>query len=172
MDNYRRVSSADVIKRLKGLARGWDSELESKLSMPAMLYESTGGSSQYYSSDANFSISNILMSLAMGASPDVSGMSYGLGLHERAGTVYFVLADPERRIIVRQRIVCYHNTPPELDWGAVKSAIRSAEAGASSEDARKGGLVAIYDGSLRFAGPAVPEAPTIGRANVPPAEKK
>ncbi len=172
MDNYRRVSSNDVVARLKGLARGWDTELEGILGMPKTLFESKGGASQYYSSDANFSISDILMCLSMGATPDVSKMSFGIALHERAGTIYFVLADPARRIIVRQRIVCYHNDPPELDWGAVKSAIRSAEAGASREDAKKGGLVAVFDGSLKLIGPVAQEEPRVGPPYIMQEEKK
>lgn len=172
MDNYQRVSSNEVIARLKGLARGWDAELESLLSMPPTLFMSHGGVSQYYSSDANFSISDVLMCLSMGAKPDTSRMTFGIALHERAGTTYFVLADPERRIIVRQRISCLHSDPPELDWGPLKGAIQSAIAGASREEAKKEGLVAIYDGSLRFASPPSNDLEKIGSPWSPPVEKK
>lgn len=88
------VASAEVVRRLQGLARGWDAELEGLLSLPRELYATGSGQSQYYSSDPTASIGKVLLHLMHGAAPDVSAFSCGIALHERAGTLYFVLGDP------------------------------------------------------------------------------
>jgi hypothetical protein len=151
------VSSAELARRLSGLGKNWDAELERLIGMPAMMFSSSGGAAQYYSRDMRFSICEIVTRLAHNAPlpPDRAG--FGIALLETAGNTYFVMADMGRRIIVRKRLMSIQGEF-SLDWAEVKSELKSAIARANQDDAKKEGLVAVYDGSLRTMKTAAPPA--------------
>lgn len=156
LPSRRSVSSKEMFERLKGLAPGWDKEMESLLSAPPTLELSSKAPAEYYSMSVNFEISEIISSAIDGRlRPTEKG--YGIGLYEKANSVYFVFADLGRRIIVKDRIVCYQDDPPEGDWGTVKKAVKAALALAEKDDVKKKGLVAVYDGTLRTARPEKPQ---------------
>lgn len=154
----RLVSSKELINRLKGIGRGWDEDLEKLFSMPASLYQGNAETSGYYSEDRGFGIINLVRGMEAGSFVIPSKTSYGVAIYEKAGSVYFVLADMRRRIIVRERMVDYSSEAPERDWDAVKKEILAALSLAQSDRARNEGLIAVYDGILRQVKPQEPLA--------------
>jgi hypothetical protein len=155
----RLVSSKEVLSRLKGLGRGWDEEIEKLFSMPASLYAGTAETSGYYSEDRGFGIISLVRGMDAGSFVIPPKTSYGVAIYEKAGSVYVVLADIGRRIIVRERIVDFSGEPPEKDWAAVKEKIRAALSLAGSDRARSEGMLAVYDGMLKAVKPQAPAEP-------------
>jgi len=145
-----------MFERLKALAPGWDVEIERLLSPPPTLELSSKENREYYSMSVNFEIGEMVSS-AIGGRLRPTEKGYGIGLYEKADSVYFVFADLGRRVVVKDRVVCYQDDPPEGDWGNVKKAITAALALAEKDDVKKKGLVAVYDGSLRAASPEKPK---------------
>jgi hypothetical protein len=162
----RLVSSKEVLNRLKGLGRGWDEEIERLFSMPASLYQGTAETSGYYSEDRGFGIISLVRGMDAGSFVIPSKTSYGVAIYEKAGSVYFVLADLGRRIIVRERMLDYSDEPPEKGWSAVKEKIMAALSLAGSDRARNEGLIAVYDGILKTVKPQAPAEPPPVAASV------
>jgi hypothetical protein len=143
-----RVTSGEVLGELRRIGKGWDDEIESLLELPATLLRSSGEGAKYYSKEESFGIGDVVIGLRYG-SLGLPKTNYGIAVYDTSGSVYFVLVDMRRRIIVRERLYCIHDQPPEKDWAAVKEAIKDASSLASSESSRKGTAIAIYDGILR-----------------------
>ncbi len=151
-----RITSAELAKQLSALGKNWDKELEGLLDMPSVMLVSSGGTAQYYSNDINFTISEIVSNLLRNASLPRSAEAFGIARIETANNTYIVIADMRRRVIVKKRLMSIQSEVT-LDWADVKSELKSALAAA--EDAKKEGLVAVYDGSLRTVKMAEPPAP-------------
>ncbi|MEW6035943.1 MAG: hypothetical protein AB1529_04990 [Candidatus Micrarchaeota archaeon] len=152
------VTSSELVRRLSALGKNWDAELERLLGIPPMMLVSSGGAAQYYSSDADFSISSIVLSLVHNAPLPRNTEAFGIALMETANNTYIVIADMKRRVIVKKRLMSIQ-AEASLDWAEVKSELKSALARAGQEDAKKEGLVAVYDSSLRTMRMAEPKAP-------------
>lgn len=121
------VSSEGMMKAIKNLAAGWDSELENLLAPPESLFRSDGYGI-IFSSDKEFKIDRIVSDLSRGRLSE-DYRTYGIFVYETSSTVYFVLADTKRRIIVKQRLSSLH-TPDIEGWKGVKRAIKDALSGA------------------------------------------
>ncbi len=144
----RRISSGEVLGELRSLGKGWDKETEALLELPATLLRSSGEGAKYYSKEEGFGIGDVVLGLRYG-NLGLPKTGYGIAIYDTSGSVYFVLVDMRRRIIVRERLYCIHDEPPEKDWSSVRSAIRAASSLASGDAARKEGAIAISDGALR-----------------------
>lgn len=143
-----RVSSGAVLEELRSMGKGWDKEIESLLELPATLLRSSGDGVKYYSKEESFGIGDVVLGLRYG-NLGLPKTGYGIAVYDTSGSVYFVLVDMRRRIIVRERLFCIHDEPPEKDWAAIKNAIRAASSLSSAEPARKEGAIAVSDGTLR-----------------------
>jgi hypothetical protein len=139
-----KVSAAAVIESLKSMGKGWDEEAAGLLRIPPHLFRTGGSGATYYSIDENFGVADVAAGLRYGRVMR-SESKYGIAVYDTPGNVYLVLVDMERRIIVRERLMCIHDDPPEKDWANVKNAIRTATA----EAARKADTVAVFDGILK-----------------------
>ncbi|MCI0561627.1 MAG: hypothetical protein MN733_24320 [Nitrososphaera sp.] len=142
----RIISSVELFVRLKGRGRDWDAEMEKLLAPPPNLYENSGGSSQYFSKDRTFGISEVVLNLRHGAHINPKETEYGIALYETPNIVYFVLVDMSRRIVVKERIQSLQSDPPELSWTAVKAAIKYAASVAERTDRKS---FVLYDGIPR-----------------------
>lgn len=151
-------SSEQVTNSFRMLARGWDGDIEMALSVPPEMFYFEGTNTRFYSMNEKAEMGNLLIGLGTGRliKPKTD---YGIILYETSSTVYMVLYDARRRILVRESLLCYHNDPPEREWSSIKKSVESALALARSEDARKKGLFAVYDGTLRLMNPA--DAPPV-----------
>ncbi len=148
------LASDRMFAAIKGMGRNWDSECESLLAPPEGLYRSDSANSSYYSGDNEFSIIEVERSLASSGNAVLPEQTYGLAIVEKARSVYVTFADSSRRIIVRMKMVSYGDEPANRDWANFKSAIRSALGRAGSEEAKKGGMVAVFNGLLSLVQPA------------------
>jgi hypothetical protein len=147
-----RRTRRQVHDGLRMLANGWNGGIEAALCVPSelLLFEGTG--TRFYSTTENSNLSALLSGLGMGKLflPETP---YGIVLHETASTINFVLFDAKRRIVVRDRLLCYHDDPPQRDWSVVKNHVDAALALAGAEDAKNKGLFAVYDGTLKLMKP-------------------
>lgn len=143
----RILSSVELFSRLRGLGRDWDSEMEKLLATPPNIYENSGGTSQYFSKDIAFGISDIVLGLVHSAAVMPKQNEYGIALYEKANTTYFVLVDMSRRIVVKERIQSIQSDPPEQSWGAVKQAIKYAVSVAEKAGADS---FVLFDGTPRI----------------------
>ncbi len=147
--SVRKVSSADVVSALRQIGRGWSDDIQRALGIPDQMYMLKTGDGTFYSADERFSIMGI--PAALGPEPlKAEKNDYGIALYSTGGSVYFVLEDMSRGIIVRERIYCIHERPPEGSWEPVGQAIRAALEAAGSHK----GMVAAYDKTLRMLKPA------------------
>lgn len=147
--SIRKVSSEDVAGALRQVGRDWSEDIRGALRIPAQLYMLKTVDGTFYSADDRFSITGI--PAALGPEPlKAEKNDYGIALYSTGGSVYFVLEDMNRGIIVRERIYCIHDTPPEGSWAAVGQAVRAALDAAGS----KKGMVAAYDQGLRMLKPS------------------
>lgn len=153
-------SAWQVINGFKILSRGWDSAVESSISVPPELFFFEGVASRFYSTGENPDLSSLVRGLGVGK-VFLPNTDYGIVLYETSSTVlnkttstlYFVLFDASRRIAVREVLFDHDNTPPECDWSKIRRSIDSAVASAATEDAAKKGLYAVYDGTLKMVAP-------------------
>ncbi len=145
-------SAQQVINGLKMLSRGWDSAVESSISVPPELFFFEGVASRFYSTGENPDLSSLVRGLGVGK-VFLPNTDYGIVLYETSSTVYFVLFDASRRIAVREPLFCHRNAPPECDWSKIRRSIDSAVASAATEEAAKKGLYAVYDGTLKMVAP-------------------
>ncbi len=136
----RQVSSKQVLGTLKAYGKGWDAELEKLLNVPDRLFMLEMDDATYYSSENRFGFSDMMLSMGSGTLKRPPA-DYGIALYGKGGSVYFILADMNRRIVVRERLHCIHENPPERDWGQVKAKIKDALALAE----RGGNKAAVYD---------------------------
>jgi hypothetical protein len=146
-------SAQQVIQGFKMLSRGWDSTVEASISVPSELFFSEGVATRFYSKDENPDLSSLVRGLGSGK-VFLPNTDYGIVLYETTSTVYFVLFDAERRIVVREALFCHGGNPPERDWSKIRRSIDSAAASAATEDAVKKGQYAVYDGALKMVAPA------------------
>ncbi|MEW6721920.1 MAG: hypothetical protein AB1324_01520 [Candidatus Micrarchaeota archaeon] len=145
----QKVDSGEVIAVLRATGKGWTDDIRELLRLPAQLYMIRTGDGTFYSSDERLGILGI--PAALGPEPlKAEKIDYGIALYSTGGSVYFILADMERRIIVRERMFCIHEKPPETDWTLVKEGIQSALSASESETARKQGLIAVFDRALKL----------------------
>lgn len=142
----RILSSAEMFNRIKGYGREWDAETEKLISPPPNLYENSGGATQYFSRDISFGISSVVFGFIHGAHPEPKKNDYGVALYEKTGTLYFVLLDMSRKIIVKERILSYQHDPPQQSWANVREAIRYALSAAKTA---KQDEVIVFDGTAR-----------------------
>ena len=140
----KTVSYGEVLEELRGMGKGWDKETESLLGLPATLFRTSGDGARYYSKEESFAIGDVVLGLRYGEL-GTPRTSYGIAVYDTSGTTYLVLVDMRRRIIVRERLYCVHDEPPEKDWSAVKDAIRAAAALSAGDPA----IIAVSDGTLR-----------------------
>lgn len=139
-----KVSGSAVVEEIKEMGRGWDKETESSLRIPPSLFRTSGEGATYFSDDENFGVALVASGLRGGRMGRPESM-YGICIYDTPSSVYFVLLDMERRIIVRERLSCVHDRPPEKDWSKIRDAIRAASAAAE----KNAGSVAIFDGILK-----------------------
>jgi hypothetical protein len=142
----KKINSSEVISTLKANGKGWTDDIAEMLSIPQKLFMMRTDSGTFYSTDERFGMSGIM---SLGPGPlKAQKTDYGIALYSTGGSVYFVLADIGRKIIVRERLFCIHDDPPEKDWSKVKERIASALSAAAEE---KEGSVIISDQQLRKA---------------------
>ncbi len=147
--NVRKVSSDEVVGALRQIGRDWSEDIRRDLRIPGQMYMLKTGDGTFYSADDRFSIMGI--PAALGPEPlKAEKNDYGIALYSSGGSVYFVLEDMSRGIIVRERIYCIHERPPEGSWEPVGRAIRAALDAAGSHK----GMVAAYDQTLRMLKPS------------------
>jgi hypothetical protein len=141
----REVGPEEVISTLKSIGKDWTDDIPSLLRLPERLFMLKSGDGTYYSGDERFGIMGI--PAALGPEPLKAGKGdYGIALYSTGGgSVYFVLEDMSRGIIVRERIYCIHEKPPEGSWASVRGHIEAALAASSAHK----GSVAVHDLSLR-----------------------
>jgi hypothetical protein len=137
-----RISQDEAASGLSGYAQGWSDEAKSALALPQRLYKREGENTVMLSGDAGFGISALLVGfLAAGRIDRKPDIGYGIAVYETTSTLYFVLADMGRRIIVREPLVRYMDKAQKKEWRAVAGAIRAAEAAAKANP----GKVAVSD---------------------------
>jgi hypothetical protein len=145
----KMVSADDAAATLSQIGRDWSEDIKRELSIPQKLYSMKTSDATFYSSNERFSIMGV--PAALGSQPlKAEKGDYGIALYSSGGSVYFVLEDMNRGIIVRERIYCIHDTPPEGSWTAVREAVRAALDASGS----KKGMVAAYDLTLRMLKPS------------------
>ncbi len=141
------VSGTDLIDAMRAQGTDWDERLAKLVNAPASLHKRSVDGMTQYSKSGRFEIDSILSGLALhrvGA-----GLTdFGAAFYSTQGSVYFVFADMERRVIVKERVFCIHETPPEKSWRSVAGHIEAALSYAQSDELRKNGLVAVYDQML------------------------
>ncbi len=142
-------SAEQVLNSFKMLGRGWDSAVEKSLGIPRELYYFEATNARFYYSDDKAEPGNLLMGLGMGRLINPK-TEFAIILYETSSTIYFVLFDSRRRILVRESLLCYHNDPHEREWSLIRKSVDSALALSRSEDAKKKGLFAVHDGTLRL----------------------
>jgi hypothetical protein len=140
------VTSEDVIETLKANGKGWSDDVGDMLALPRKLFVMRSEEASFYSGDLRFGIMGINSALAAGKL-SARETDYGIALYSTGGSIYFVLADLKRRIIVRERVFCIHDKPPEKDWAEVKERIGNALSLATSD--LKEGSVIISDQIVR-----------------------
>ena len=150
MPERKTVGAQELVSTLKSAGRGWTDDMPGLLALPErtlvmMKTEDTA----YYSKDLRFGIASILSKLDSGGPINASDNEYGIALYSTGGSVYFVLADIGRKIIVRERMFCIHEKPQEKDWKDVKLNMDSALVFAAS--AEKGTVIVSDAGSIRKA---------------------
>jgi hypothetical protein len=158
-------SSEQVTNAFRMLARGWDGAIEKSLSVPDNMLYFEGANARFYSSCEDGRLGNLLIGLGTGRLI-LPNADFGIILYETSSTVYLVLFDARRRILVRESLLCYHNDPPEREWSSIRKSVESAIALARSDDAKKKGLFAVHDGTLRLVKPeeAPPMEPSLPAA--------
>ncbi|MFH0885016.1 MAG: hypothetical protein V1861_04860 [Candidatus Micrarchaeota archaeon] len=144
-----RLQASDVAEGLKILARNWDGEVEELLALPKELFYYPGHPSQVYSNHENPGLGVFAQSLSFGVVA-LPKTDYGIVLHATSDNEYIVLFDARRRIIVRERLESQHGAG---DWADVKTSIKAALALADSDEAKKEGLFAYFDGRARLVKP-------------------
>jgi hypothetical protein len=144
----REVGSEDVIKALRSVGKGWTDDIGEMLGLPSRLFMESADDATYYSADRSFGIKSILSSFRSD-SVDASATDYGIALYSSGSSVYFVFADLKRRLVVRERMFCFHENPPERDWSAVKERLSAALSMAGSDSIRNGGLIVVSDQYVR-----------------------
>ncbi|MEW6035401.1 MAG: hypothetical protein AB1529_02200 [Candidatus Micrarchaeota archaeon] len=136
------VSREDAASGLAGYAQNWSEDVKAALALPARLYRREAGNAITLSDDAGFGINAVLARfLSSGHMDRKPDMGYGIAVYETTSTVYLVLADMGRRIMVREPLMRYMDKPQKKDWAEVAGAIRAAEAAAKA----KPGRVAVSD---------------------------
>jgi len=149
MPEVQMFSSDKVINSIKFLGKGWDKETEKLLAVPDAVFFFDGGRSRHFSESREFGDEVLLESISS-RRLYLPESEYVIVLYETSSTVYFVLADARRRIVVREQLQCLHDDPPEKDWGIIKEEIKEALKLAGSDRAKKEGFFAVYDGDLRL----------------------
>jgi hypothetical protein len=147
-----KVPGSSVINALKGYGEGFDSELEKLLEVPEKMFYFAGPASQQYSKEENGGVGHLVQGLETGKFY-APGTDYGIALYETASTIYVVIADAKRRVVVRGRLQCYHDEDMAKDWAPIKEGLKAALALASSERAKSENLFAVYDGTLKLMKP-------------------
>jgi hypothetical protein len=144
-----RRTKEQIQAGLRMLANGWNGETEAAISVPREMFLFEGTGTRFYSATEKSYLSALLSGLGAGKLylPETP---YGIILYETASTINFVLFDATRRIVVRDRLLCYHNDPPQRDWSIVKNHVDAAIALAGTDDAKAKGLFAVYDGTLKL----------------------
>jgi hypothetical protein len=134
----------EIEEFLSRQATGWDPRVREMLSIPERLLVAREASNVLYSEDDRFGVAKVYGDLAHGRTPsEMPG--YGIAIDgSHMDSVYFVLTDPARKIIVRERLSCIHS-PVDFEWQAVAGKIEQAV-----EHARRTpeGFVTIVNGSL------------------------
>lgn len=139
------VGSDEALAILRSTGTGWSEDIADLLSAPPDLHMLRTDSGTYFSDGPVFAITGLPEALAFG---DVSKLrGFGLALYSTGGSVYFMLMDMGRGIIVREKIFSIHDSPPEKDWAKVKSLILGSLEAAG--EARKEGYVVVCDPLMR-----------------------
>ena len=126
-------------------ARGWDQRVRNAVGVPESMLVSREAAYVLYSQDREFGIAKVCGDLVHARTPaEMPG--YGIAIDgSRGSSVYFVLADPTRRIIVRELLSCIHNENYS-EWQAVAASIESA---ARFAERAPGGVV-IHNGGRPY----------------------
>jgi hypothetical protein len=139
------VSGQDLLNVMKASGGAWDERLSGLIRPPETLYKRNVDGMTQYSSNGRFEIVDVLAGLPFGK---ISGSltDFGAAFYSTQGSVYFVFADMERKVVVKERVFCIHENPPEKGWSEI--ADRLADAISYSEQAKKKGIV-VSDGGLK-----------------------
>jgi hypothetical protein len=142
------LSGGDLLKTLKDHGREWEESLERILEIPSTLMKRKTDSGTFYSESGKFEIDTILSGLPFKRIPD--GLTdYGAAFYSTGGgSVYVVFADMKRKIIVKERIFCISDDPPEKKWGEFGRKLEAALSYSQSEGVRSKGKIVIYDQDL------------------------
>lgn len=141
----RTVPGEDLINAMKAHGADWDDSVARLINAPQTLFKRSVGGMTQYSKSGKFDIDRIVSDLALHNLS--SGLTdFGAAFYSTQGSVYFVFADMERRVIVKERLFCIHETPPERSWREVAEHIEAALSYA--QDKASKGLVAVYDQML------------------------
>ena len=118
-------SRKEVERFLSREATGWDQRVRDAIAVPERLLVARESGYVLYSQDAGFGIAKACRDFAFAReSTGISG--YGIAIDgSRIDSVYFVLADPSRRILVRELLACRHDQN-DFEWQAVAASIESA----------------------------------------------
>lgn len=143
----QKCSSQQVYRTLRTFGKGWNKEIEKLLDVPKTMFFSATETSRHFSKSKKFGLTKFLDGLLAGRLL-VPETEFGIILYETSSKMYFVLFDKKRRIVVKESLVHFFETPPQKNWKTIKDEIKSTLERARSPEARREGLFAVYDERL------------------------
>lgn len=140
-----QISPKEAASRIRGYGKGWDEELEALFAFPEKLYLLEGDGWAAFSKEKDFGVSKVAGEIGRRGAFSKPETEYGISLSETTSTLYLVLVDMARRVVIRFAVQRLQDSPPEKDWGEFKSALKSCI------DVAKGdkNIIAYHDGMLR-----------------------
>lgn len=142
----QEITRQDMVAALIGMAPGWDRYIEGMLKIPDNLFRMSLDSGTFYSKGRAFGLAAVIEGLRSEKLPSPLP-EYGICLYSTGGSEHLVLVDGDRNFIVHARMFSIHG-PFQANWPEIKESLRLALG--VSEEARKQGGVAVFDGTLRI----------------------
>ncbi len=120
-----RYTRNEIEIDLSNMADGWDERVSTAMGMPETLLAATGIARDYYSQDEGFGVARVYGYLAHLMVPrEMSG--YGIAIdRSRHDSFDFMVVDPARRIIVRERLSSRFSVS-FCDWHGIADRIDQA----------------------------------------------
>ncbi|MBI2079911.1 hypothetical protein HYT84_04035 [Candidatus Micrarchaeota archaeon] len=141
------VSRTEVVERLKSLGNGWGDLVERKLGLPkGNLYRGKTENSEFYLDVKDSSkIIEVLQWVLVGGETPASWPGYAIALHETANSVYVILIDGRKGIVVREMVSSIQNSGMQ-GWLEVGAAIDAAVTETLKEQNR--GRIVVNNGGI------------------------
>ncbi len=146
------ISSAEVVKELSAYGDGWSREVEEALAIPKSLFKFSTGASAQFSSNRMSELWIVQDGLNSGKAY-VTNTDYGILLYEKADWLYVIVVDVNRKIIVRERLICFQDGTSNQSWEDVRKAVEGAASLAAGKTAADRGLFAVFDGTAKLVKP-------------------